>query len=327
VTRPSSGSAEIDGRVGSLLEVGTGFHPELSGRENIYFNGAILGMRKREIDARFDEIVAFADVEAFLDMPVKRYSSGMYVRLAFAVGAHLDTDVLLVDEVLAVGDAAFQKKCLGKMHDVTAGGRTILFISHNLNAVQRLCPRTILMDRGRITADGLTSDVIASYLQEAGENAPGEWIDLSHCARRGSGGARFAAIRFVNQPVSDAPLEVEVEIVSKGDRVVPRLSVTMLDRYGTKLVNCDSVASGQTMQLRDGRNFFRLRVESLHLNGGLFNVALWLALSSSDPLDHIDAALTFQVADRPMTTFGAKPRRDGVVTADYSWSVADAPTA
>jgi ABC-type polysaccharide/polyol phosphate transport system ATPase subunit len=328
VTRPSAGVAEIGGRVGSLLEVGTGFHPELSGRENIYFNGAILGMRKREIDARFDEIVAFADVEAFLDMPVKRYSSGMYVRLAFAVGAHLDTDVLLVDEVLAVGDAAFQKKCLGKMQDVTAGsGRTILFISHNLNAVQRLCPRTILLDRGRIAADGPTQDVIAGYLQEASESAPGEWMDLTQAARRGTGGARFVAMRFVEQPVSNEPLELEVEIVSKGDRVVPRISATITDRYGTKLVNCDSLGSGETARLRDGHNFFRLRVEALHLNGGLFNLSLWLALSAADPIDYIDTALTFRVADRPTAMLGARPRRDGVVVSDYSWSPLDPPTA
>jgi lipopolysaccharide transport system ATP-binding protein len=328
VTRPSGGVAEIGGRVGSLLEVGTGFHPELSGRENIYFNGAILGMRKREIDARFDEIVAFADVESFLDMPVKRYSSGMYVRLAFAVGAHLDTDVLLVDEVLAVGDASFQKKCLGKMQDVTTGsGRTILFISHNLNAVQRLCPRTILLDRGRIAADGPTQDVIARYLQEASESAPGEWIDLTDAARRGSGGARFTAMRFVEQPVSNEPLELEVEIVSKGDRLIPRLSATITDRYGTKLVNCDSIGSGETVRLRDGRNFFRLRVEALHLNGGLFNLSLWLALTAADPIDYIDGALTFRVADRPMVALGVRPKRDGVVVADYSWSPLDAPTA
>jgi ABC-type polysaccharide/polyol phosphate transport system ATPase subunit len=320
VTRPSSGSAVIGGRVGSLLEVGTGFHPELTGRENIYFNGAILGMRKREIDARFDEIVAFADVEAFLDMPVKRYSSGMYVRLAFAVGAHLDTDVLLVDEVLAVGDASFQKKCLGKMRDVTEGGRTILFISHNLNAVQRLCPRTILMERGKIADDGPTNDVIARYLQEAGEGAPGEWIDLTNLPRKGTAEARFVAMRFAAQPVSEGPLELEVEIVSKGERLVPSLSATILDRYGTKLVNCDSIATGEGVRLRDGRNFFKLRIESVHLNGGLYNVSLWLALSSAEAIDYIDAATTIQIADRVEATLGRRPRRDGVVTSDYSWS-------
>ncbi len=328
ITTPTEGRIRLRGRVGTLLEVGTGFHPELNGRENIFLSGTILGMRRQEVAARFDEIVAFSGIESFLETPVKRYSSGMYVRLAFAVAAHLDTDILLVDEVLAVGDAAFQKKCLGKMQDVTAGsGRTILFISHNLNAVQRLCPRTILLDRGRIAADGPTQDVIARYLQEASESAPGEWIDLTQAARRGTGGARFVAMRFVEQPVSNEPLELEVEIVSKGDRVVPRISATITDRYGTKLVNCDSLGSGETARLRDGHNFFRLRVEALHLNGGLFNLSLWLALSAADPIDYIDTALTFRVADRPTAMLGARPRRDGVVVSDYSWSPLDPPTA
>ena len=165
ITEPTEGRAEICGRVGSLLEVGTGFHPELTGRENIYLNGAVLGMRRREIEQRFDEIVAFAEIDKFLDTPVKRYSSGMYVRLAFAVAAHLEPEVLLVDEVLAVGDAAFQKKCLGKMSDVAKEGRTILFISHNLVAMQSLCDRAIWINEGRMVDEGSTSQVVSNYLQ------------------------------------------------------------------------------------------------------------------------------------------------------------------
>ncbi len=154
ITEPTSGRAEIHGRVGSLLEVGTGFHPELTGRENIYLNGAILGMRRTEIERKFDEIVAFAEIEQFLDTPVKRYSSGMYVRLAFAVAAHLEPEILLVDEVLAVGDAQFQKKCLGKMGDVAKEGRTVLFVSHNMVAVQTLCQRAFWLDAGQLKAQG-----------------------------------------------------------------------------------------------------------------------------------------------------------------------------
>jgi len=164
VTMPTAGRAEIHGRVGSLLEVGTGFHPDLTGRENVLLNGAILGMRRSEIERKFDEIVAFAEVERFLDTPVKRYSSGMYLRLAFAVAAHLEPEVLLVDEVLAVGDAAFQRKCLGKMGDVAASGRTVVFVSHNMDAVLRLCTRAILLERGRVTDDGRSADVVAAYL-------------------------------------------------------------------------------------------------------------------------------------------------------------------
>jgi lipopolysaccharide transport system ATP-binding protein len=164
ITNPTDGRAEIRGRVGSLLEVGTGFNGELTGRENIFMSGAILGMRKREIDAKFDEIVDFSGVEKFIDTPVKRYSSGMYLRLAFAVAAHLEPEVLLVDEVLAVGDAEFQKKCLGKMGDVTSSGRTILFVSHNMSAVQRLCPRSILLEKGCLTEIGDTPRIIDHYL-------------------------------------------------------------------------------------------------------------------------------------------------------------------
>jgi lipopolysaccharide transport system ATP-binding protein len=166
ITPPTRGRAEIRGRVASLLEVGTGFHPELSGRENIYLNGAILGMRRGEIQRKFDEIVAFAEVERFIDTQVKHYSSGMYLRLAFAVAAHLEQEILLVDEVLAVGDAAFQRKCLGKMNEVASGGRTVLFVSHNMEAVQRLCRRTLWLDQGRVVDDGPTGEVVTRYLAQ-----------------------------------------------------------------------------------------------------------------------------------------------------------------
>ena len=171
ITEPTEGYAEIRGRVGSLLEVGTGFHPELTGRENIYLNGAILGMKKAEIDRKFDEIVAFAEIEKFLDTPVKHYSSGMYVRLAFAVAAHLEPEILLVDEVLAVGDAAFQKKCLGKIGDVAQEGRTVLFVSHNMGAIAELCQRGVLLDTGRIVVSGRTEDVIKTYLSGLSDKA------------------------------------------------------------------------------------------------------------------------------------------------------------
>ena len=163
VTGPSSGSVKIKGRVASLLEVGTGFHPELTGRENIYLNGTILGMKKKEIDAKFDEIVAFAEIEQFIDTPVKRYSSGMYVRLAFAVAAHLEPEILIVDEVLAVGDMAFQKKCLGKMGEISHEGRTVLFVSHNMAAVSNLCGRCILLRNGEIETEGSTNEVVNYY--------------------------------------------------------------------------------------------------------------------------------------------------------------------
>jgi lipopolysaccharide transport system ATP-binding protein len=184
ITEPTTGRISIKGRVASLLEVGTGFHPELTGRENIYLNGAILGMSKVEIKKKFDEIVAFAEVEKFLDTPVKRYSSGMYVRLAFAVAAHLEPEILIVDEVLAVGDIQFQEKCLGKMEDVAKEGRTVLFVSHNLGAIRALCQRGIVLDRGRVTVNDSIDNAIHSYRREqvssvAFYKAEKDWIDLT----------------------------------------------------------------------------------------------------------------------------------------------------
>ncbi len=198
ITEPTAGEVKLFGRVSSLLEVGTGFHPELTGRENIYLNGAILGMRKIEIESKFDEIVDFAEIEKFIDTPVKRYSSGMYVRLAFAVAAHLEPEILLVDEVLAVGDADFQKKCLGKMGDVAKEGRTVLFVSHNMSAIRRLCPRGILLEQGSIVADGPVNRVISGYMK-SGIKKMGErvWEDI----RRAPGNdiVRLRAVRALNQ--------------------------------------------------------------------------------------------------------------------------------
>jgi lipopolysaccharide transport system ATP-binding protein len=178
ITEPTEGYADIHGRIASLLEVGTGFHPELSGRENIFLNGSILGMKRVEIRKKFDEMVAFAEIEKFIDTPVKHYSSGMYVRLAFAVAAHLDPEILLVDEVLAVGDAAFQKKCLGKMSDVAREGRTVLFVSHTMGAINGLCDRTLWFDGGKIQASGLTAEIVTAYLAEIFENKTGDLEQL-----------------------------------------------------------------------------------------------------------------------------------------------------
>src|ERR1035437_8235404 len=191
VTAPTFGEIRVKGRIASLLEVGTGFHPELTGRENIFLNGAILGMTKAEIKSKLDEIVAFAEVEKFIDTPVKRYSSGMYVRLAFAVAAHLEPEILIVDEVLAVGDAEFQKKCLGKMGEVAQGGRTVLFVSHNMNAIGRLCGRCLLLDRGLLAADLEPRSAIAKYL-ETGVRHDLSRVDLtSYADRTGDGTARI----------------------------------------------------------------------------------------------------------------------------------------
>ncbi|HVF45555.1 MAG TPA: ABC transporter ATP-binding protein [Pyrinomonadaceae bacterium] len=211
ITEPTEGRAALFGRVGSLLEVGTGFHPELTGRENIHLSGAILGMSREEIRDKFDEIVEFAEVEKFIDTPVKRYSSGMYMRLAFAVAAHLEPEILLVDEVLAVGDAAFQKKCLGKMSEVAHRGRTVLFVSHNMTAVSQLCPRTIMLKGGRVERDGRTSEVVAEYLRSGGGGEV-RWDDPSLAP--GNERVRLRAVRTVSkgEPAADVDIDQEVRV-------------------------------------------------------------------------------------------------------------------
>jgi lipopolysaccharide transport system ATP-binding protein len=236
VTEPTKGYADILGRVGSLLEVGTGFHPELSGRENIYLNGAILGMTRAEIRRRFDEIVDFAEVERFLDTPVKRYSSGMHVRLAFAVAAHLEPEILLVDEVLAVGDAGFQKKCLNKMGDYAGEGRTILLVSHDLGAIRSLCPRAILLEGGRITHDGPVGTVLDSYVSALGladPLAPGEVVFDE--ADGSAESIRLRSIRLLGpggQPsaafLADSPIPVEITYTVSEEIAHPRFNLHLL---------------------------------------------------------------------------------------------------
>ena len=231
ITEPTTGRIELYGRTAALLEVGTGFHPELTGRENIYLNGAILGMRRDELKRKFDEIVAFAEVEKFIDTPVKHYSSGMYLRLAFAVAAHLEPEILLVDEMLAVGDARFQLKCLDKMQEVGRQGRTVLFVSHNMPAITRLCPRTILLDAGRVLRDGLSTQVVSAYLSSGlGTTAARIWPELKTAP--GNDIVRLRAVRVCTEEgkVSDAldirlpvRIEMEYEVLTAEQVLVPNL--------------------------------------------------------------------------------------------------------
>jgi lipopolysaccharide transport system ATP-binding protein len=324
ITQPTTGRAWIEGRVGSLLEVGTGFHPELTGRENTYLNGAILGMRRTEIDRRFDEIVAFAEVERFLDTAVKHYSDGMYLRLAFAVAAHLEPEILLVDEVLAVGDARFQKKCLGKMTDITEGqGRTVLFVSHNMSVIQRLCHRSLLLEGGRLVDDGPTASVVAHYLREQpSTSGPDRWIDVSAAPRRGTGEARFRAIRYSSgneeaglQAYPDGPLEFVMEIDSDAARSVPSFGVVLADRNGTKLVNADILTLGQELQLEPGENVVHLSIESLHLNPGMYELTLWMGDTVGLGLDLVEPACHVEVVALEGAGFGVTPGSEyGTVT-------------
>ena len=245
ITEPTSGRVELRGRLASLLEVGTGFHPDLTGRENIFLNGAILGMRRAEIRRAFDAIVEFAEIATFLDTPVKRYSSGMYLRLAFSVAAHLSGELLLVDEVLAVGDVAFQKKCLGKMHDVSRGGRTVVFISHNMSAVSSLCNRGIVIDRGRIVHDGPAGQAVRFYLERNLADCSTSW-DLSAAPRPDDLGSlvhldRAAAIMDGSDGFRFAEsLRFRVELHARGSAADVACAVGLDSLYGTRVVTFSS---------------------------------------------------------------------------------------
>lgn len=241
ITEPTRGRVSLYGRVGSLLEVGTGFHPELTGRDNIYLNGAILGMRRSEIERKFDEIVAFAEIEKFLDTPVKRYSSGMYVRLAFAVAAHLEPEILLVDEVLAVGDGQFQKKCLGKMDDVAKEGRTVLFVSHNMGAIQTLCKQGVLLDQNRLKAVGDVQEVVSAYL---GLNYLEEEHPFRNCLRSGTGKIRVTGFHL------ETPDGMEIPYATSGSPVV------FVIEFETNGESCNAVSVGFSVHQNDERNLF-----------------------------------------------------------------------
>jgi lipopolysaccharide transport system ATP-binding protein len=332
ITEPTVGEIQVRGRVGSLLEVGTGFHTELTGRENIFLNGAILGMTRGEISRKFDEIVAFAGVERFIDTPVKHYSSGMYLRLGFAVAAHLEPEVLVVDEVLAVGDAEFQRKCLNKMDNVARAGRTVIFVSHNLGAIQRLCTRCISLASGQVVGYGATRHIVSSYLKSVrGPEPPQEWIETEHLPRTGSGGAVVRAMRYTGGAsegpevlTPDGALEVALVIRSDQPRPVSSLAVTLYDLSGTKLVNADILSMGRLVQLAEGDTTVRFRIRKLHLNPGTYVMGLWIGDASGHAIDSIPLAAHVEVADAPAAGLGTRPGSDGVVSCEFDVDVLEA---
>jgi lipopolysaccharide transport system ATP-binding protein len=325
ITEPTMGYADVFGRVGSLLEVGTGFHPELTGRENVYLNGSILGMRRAEIDRKFDEIVDFAEIEQFIDTPVKHYSSGMYVRLAFSVAAHLEPEILLIDEVLAVGDVGFQKKSLGKMENISQQGRTVIFVSHNMNALQRLCPRSLLLDHGRLVAQDTTNKVIEQYLSVVSSKAsgPNQKIDLSKQRRDGTGKVKFESVCYSGDkpslnyhPYTNGPMEISVNLVANSACSIGSIAVVVFDRYGTKLVNADTLSYGQSIDLREGKNTLKLRMDQLHLNPGMYTIGLWAADPPSEIYDYIPSAVLFEVVETEKDNI--RVQADGLVPVDFS---------
>jgi lipopolysaccharide transport system ATP-binding protein len=306
ITEPSKGEIDLYGRVGSLLEVGTGFHPELTGRENVYLNGHILGMRKKEIDREFDAIVDFSGVERFLDTPVKRYSSGMYVRLAFSVAAHLNPEILIVDEVLAVGDVGFQRKCLGKMEDVSRTGRTVLFVSHSMPIITRLCPKAILLKDGRVAAHGDSTEITRLYFEvDGGSSAHREWHSPEDAP--GDSCARLRSVRVTNVDgeITDSvdvseEFRIAVEYWNQTDELRPTVSIQLVNDQGLTLFVSNDFSNQQwwNQPRRPGVVAATCTIPPHLLSEGQFSVVV--ALCTYDP-DHVHAferdAVSFQVKD------------------------------
>jgi lipopolysaccharide transport system ATP-binding protein len=330
ITHPTAGDAWINGRVASLLEVGTGFHPELSGRENIYFNGAILGMSRREIRDKFDRIVRFADIGEFLDTPVKRYSSGMQVRLAFAVAAHLQPEILLVDEVLAVGDAGFQRKCLGKMRGVSQSGRTVLFVSHNLAAVQQLCSRCLVLDHGRLVVDGSVAEGVAAYLDLVREEAPSAMVDCrGHARKRTTDAASITRVTIRSasgEPTtriafgSDFSVEVELEVNRPVSDLSVGVGVNSLD--GVRLFTSESRATRPVQNIGWGTYGFRLDWRNLVLRPGLYS--LDLGHNSDAGSEFLAGVMQFEILDATdQDSRAVIDRRPGLVLNTMDWALVE----
>jgi len=328
ITEPTAGKVILHGRVGSLLEVGTGFHPELTGRENIYLSGAVLGMRRAEIQRKFDEIVHFAEVEKFLDTPVKRYSSGMYVRLAFSVAAHLEPEILLVDEVLAVGDASFQKKCLGKMGDVASEGRTVLFVSHNMIAVQNLCQRVLWINSGHLQQEGATNEVISNYFSSSyNSNKQKEWLNIDSAP--GNDLVRIARIQIrppksnSNDIISmDMPFDIEIDYWN----LIPDANIHLcLHVFNEQQIpvfsttSIDNEKSALERKLSPGLYRSVCHIPGNLLNEGFHRIALLVLRNTSKIIFKDENALAFEVLDlgtRPGSWYGKEP---GVIRPILPW--------
>jgi lipopolysaccharide transport system ATP-binding protein len=324
ITEPTTGKIDLYGRVGSLLEVGTGFHPELTGRENIYLNGAILGMRRSEIRRQFDAIVNFAEVEKFLDTPVKRYSSGMYVRLAFAVAAHLDPEILIVDEVLAVGDAQFQNKCLGKMGEVARSGRTVLLVSHNMAAVSNLCNRTVVMDAGRIHFTGDTTEAVQAYM--------GLGKMLARC-RPAWAKPFIQSVRTVDESGndcgqfllgSDVFLEVAFDTANEPALKQPNLGIVVSHPTLGNIGGVNMRMTGFDAKRSEyDRGIIRCRIKDTPLLQGEYTVDVWLGDGHVD-LDMLAGVARFEVEVSDIYGTGAEPyRRLGTVFLKAEWEIND----
>lgn len=306
ITSPTGGEVLLRGRLGCLLEVGTGFSPDLSGRENIYLSAAILGMKRQEVVRRLDEIVAFADIPGFIDTPVKHYSSGMYMRLAFAVAAHLDHEILLIDEVLAVGDAAFQRKCLGKIGDEARTGRTILFVSHSASAVAALCNRALLLDAGKIVVDGKPSGVLREYQKRMSTGLVGlDAFDLDHLEHYGNGKARIRGLTLSAQTSSGevipvlatgSNLLVKLNIVVNEDIQYANVNAIIYDSTGSRVVDAHLLFFGKHLTAKKGEmHEVTFLLHDLLLRPGEYTLGVWIGRTNAEDIDGILHAVSFTV--------------------------------
>jgi lipopolysaccharide transport system ATP-binding protein len=327
ITEPTEGYADIYGRVGSLLEVGTGFHMELTGRENVFMNGMLLGMKRQEIKRKFDEIVAFSGVEEFLDTPVKRYSSGMFMRLAFSVAAHLDPEILLVDEVLAVGDAAFQKKCMNKMGDVAGEGRTVLFVSHNMSAVQALCQKTVWFDSGRVKDFGPTPEVVHRYLQSSLSRCSVPLTDRND--RQGDGSVRLSSIQIQSDghPMvirSTSRLRIAIEYASDRPLRHPRFLVTLSDQFGSGIYTLDTKCTNELPDILPSNGSIICETEPINLSRG--RCCVDLAVHNGGLLaDQVYDVMQFDIVPEQFYPSGYMPGQDRVVCViRHRWHVGQA---
>ena len=330
VTGPTTGTIKAKGRIGSLLEVGTGFHPEMTGRENIYMNGAILGMTKAEITRKLDEIVGFSGCERYIDTPVKRYSSGMMVRLGFAVAAHLDPEILVVDEVLAVGDAEFQKKAIGKMQDVSQGeGRTVLFVSHNMASVRQLCQRGVILSNGMVSFCGGVDEAIDIYTSDSLSPSSEEPISLRPRPHGCSGKIRFQSVSFLNKenkpitPLSGQFLRIQLGVEVTDDCPKCRVAIDLFSNWGALLMNFPSYITKGYVPLKKGTYLFNCDIERLPLTGGIYKLSLWAA-DGEEQADYLETAICMQVMDDDYYHTGKLMNeshlRGKIVLSDFQWS-------
>ncbi|MHB9056552.1 MAG: ABC transporter ATP-binding protein [Paludibacteraceae bacterium] len=328
VTVPTSGEVKVKGRIASLLEVGTGFHPELTGRENIYLNGAIMGMNRREIQRKFDEIVDFSGVEKFIDTPVKRYSSGMYVRLAFAVAAHLEPEILIVDEVLAVGDAEFQKKCLGKMDDVAHQGRTVLFVSHNMGAIMNLCSFTILLNKGFVETSGQTNDVINHYLNE-GVKPSGEEIITAMTPGTHTNEILFSAIRIFdinNHPNNQLPLGndviLEMEFEIKDPIKGANIAFHLWNNAGVCVLSSTDIDFSylNIIQTRlPGKYAARCSIPQEYFRPGRYSLGISASIPGFKVLADLPDVIYFDIVDTGSVVSKIGQGRQGIIAPVLEW--------